>query len=99
MIAREITLDAKTHSADAIQRAAYRLSERLSLELVRDGDVQRCQVLVATEDAELAEQALHEFRVEVLDQVLRERIRRETEGVRNVILSLAFSHTGLGQQD
>jgi His-Xaa-Ser system protein HxsD len=42
-----------------------------------------------------AEAVRADFRRHVLDQVLRERIRRETEGVRNAIFALAFSNTGL----
>ena len=40
-----------------------------------------------------------EFQNEVLDQVLRERIRNETKEVRNLILALAFSNTGLVRDD
>jgi len=38
-----------------------------------------------------------EFRNETLDQDLRLKIAAETEGYRNLILSLAFSKTPLGQ--
>jgi His-Xaa-Ser system protein HxsD len=38
---------------------------------------------------------LADFRNEVVDQALRERIRDETQETRNLILALAFSHTGL----
>ena len=95
----ELRFDAASHSADAIQRAAYRFTDRCSLELKRDGDELVC--LLHTRDGSLEPDAAlaHDFRIEVLDQVLRERIRLETEGPRNVILSLAFSRTGLtGEQ-
>jgi len=39
--------------------------------------------------------AVADFRTEVLDQALRERIRKETEGVRNLILAKAFSEAPL----
>jgi His-Xaa-Ser system protein HxsD len=91
----EITFVTSSHSADAIQRAAYRYCDRFSLEL-RSGEEQHVCVLtflagIATEPAVLAD-----FRTEVLDQVLRERIRKETEPVRNLILALAFSNAALG---
>jgi His-Xaa-Ser system protein HxsD len=35
------------------------------------------------------------FRTEVLDQTLRERIRSETEPIRTMILAQAFSRTGV----
>lgn len=95
MNARELRFDLASHSADAIQRAAYRLSDRLSIELLTASDAYVCRVhLTSTDEAEV-EAILVEFRNEVLDQVLRERIRTETEGVRNLILSLAFSNTTL----
>lgn len=87
-----------SHSEDAIQRAAYRFSDRLSIELGTDGDEFVCRLHLLDEDQEKAAVTVHEFRNEVLDQVLRERIRHETAGVRNVILSLAFANTGLVQQ-
>ena len=46
-----------------------------------------------------ADRVVADFRNEVLDQVLRARIRTETEEVRNLILSLAFSRTGLTGED
>jgi His-Xaa-Ser system protein HxsD len=88
----ELLLDAEAYSADAIQRAAYLYSDRLSLELAREGPNYRCRLTpIGEQDPELVEQ----FKVELLDSVLRERIRGETEAVRNVVLALAFSHTGL----
>jgi len=42
---------------------------------------------------------LADFRNEVLDQVLRERIRAETVEVRNLVLAAAFSKTGLTDAD
>jgi His-Xaa-Ser system protein HxsD len=81
---------AEAHSAAAIQRAAYKFSDRFALELQRDGDNQVC-VLHPSGDSGLDDETVNAFRTEVLDQVLRERIRDETAGVRNVILALAFS--------
>ena len=95
MIEREEIFDRNAYSVDAIQRAAYRFSDRLSIELVTAGDVFRCRTTLLTDDGEQADVTIHEFRAEVLDQLLRERIREETAGVRNVILAMAFSNTGL----
>lgn len=95
VITRDLSFDTSSHSADAIQRAAYRFSDRLSCELVVQNETCRCTVFVETDDTEIAETVVSDFRKEVLDQVLRERIRRETEDVRNVILAHAFSNTGL----
>ena len=39
--------------------------------------------------------AERDFRTEVLDQDLRAQIAKETEPLRNLVLSLAFTKTGL----
>lgn len=95
MTSAEVTFDRESHSADAIQRAAYRLSDRLSLNLVVESTEFHCHLTIVSDDEAVVAETLHDFRNEVLDQVLRERIRAETEGTRNVILSLAFSQTSL----
>jgi DNA-binding FrmR family transcriptional regulator len=46
-------------------------------------------------DSAAAEKAVRELQAEVLDQDLRATISRETEPMRNAILALAFSRTGL----
>lgn len=95
MLTREVTFPTAAYSADAIQRAAYRMSDRISLDLAAEHDAYRCTLTCALDDDESANDVLAEFRNEVLDQVLRERIRLETEETRNLILALAFSDTGL----
>lgn len=89
----EVTFDAKAHSVDAIQRAAYRFSDRFACELIAGEDEHRC-LLTAVGDGDPSSD-LSQFRNEVLDQVLRERIRAETEPVRTMILAHAFSRTGV----
>jgi His-Xaa-Ser system protein HxsD len=93
MIDRELTFETSLHSGDAIQRAAYALSDRISCDVAVERDRFRCTLHLPPEadvDATLAD-----FRNEVLDQTLRERVRNETHDVRNLILALAFSNTGL----
>jgi His-Xaa-Ser system protein HxsD len=90
----ELTFERSAYSADAIQRAAYSMCDQLSIDLISEGDKHRCVVHVLP-DAKEADAVLDELRIRVLDEVLRERIRGETEAVRNLILSLAFSQTGL----
>jgi His-Xaa-Ser system protein HxsD len=88
-----LVFDATSHSADAIQRAAYRFCDRICIELVSDEAAHRC-TLKAVGDASL-DALIGDFRTEVLDQVLRERIRAETEPIRTMILAQAFSKTGV----
>lgn len=87
-----MVFDASTTSVDAIQRAAYRMCDRLSVDIrVRDSIAVEVHAAAGEDVGELA----FELRNEVLDQVLRERIRLETAEARNLILALAFSQTGV----
>src|SRR4051794_29063365 len=90
----ELVFERSMHSADAIQRAIYVLSDRLSADLVTEAELYRCTVHLPA-DADDVESTLADFRNEVLDQTLRERVRGETAEARNLILALAFSNTGL----
>ena len=95
MIEREISFDARAHSVDAIQRAIYKLSDRLSCDLsVQEGSY-RCKVHFAEMAEADVEELLANLRNEVLDETLRERIRSETQETRNLILAIAFANTGL----
>lgn len=95
---REIAFDSNAHTADAIQRAAYRFSDRLALDL-RSSEVRfDCTIHIADQAEADVDSLVADFRREVLDQVLRERIRVETEDVRNAVLAFAFSNTGLSQE-
>jgi His-Xaa-Ser system protein HxsD len=94
VIDREITFELATHTADAIQRAAYKFSDRLSCDVATERSVFRCTLHLGAEEHDV-EAVLSDFRNEVLDETLRERIREETREVRNLILALAFSNTGL----
>ncbi len=95
MTERQVAFEASIYSPDAIQRVVYKLSDRLSCDIIADGPIIRCTVHLASQGEEEAEVTVADFRNEVLDETLRERIRDETREVRNVILALAFSNTGL----
>ena len=90
-VAIDVEFDPETTTVDAIQRAAYRLSDRLALDM-RTGETINCTIYPSA--GEDATELIAAFRNEVLDQVLRERIRDETAAARNLILALAFSQTG-----
>jgi His-Xaa-Ser system protein HxsD len=90
----DLYFDASLHSGDAIQRAAYKLSDRLSCDLAREPGGFRCTLHLTDPDDD-PDATAAQFRNEVLDETLRERIREETKEVRNLILALAYSRTGL----
>ena len=95
-LVRVIQFDPVAVTVDAVQRAAYRMSDRLSIDIRMDETVE-CTVHLS--EASEVESVLADFRNEVLDQVLRERIRTETAAARNLILALAFSNTGVVSQE
>jgi His-Xaa-Ser system protein HxsD len=88
----EVAFAASTTSIDAIQRAAYRFSDRFSCELIPGEESHLCRLQPI---GETTTDEVGSFRTEVLDQTLRERIRAETEPIRTMILAQAFSRTGV----
>ena len=91
-----LLFDEKVYSIDALKKASYRNISNYSVVIKKEGAQLEClfSFPVKTSDEKVLEY-LDDFKKEVLDQDLREIIKRETEGVRNLILSHAFSKTGL----
>jgi His-Xaa-Ser system protein HxsD len=92
----EITLafDQATVDLDALQRSAYALAAELTADIRVSGGDYVC-TLHRRGPAITDDELKHRFRAEVNDQVLRVRIARETEPLRNLVFALAFSQTGL----
>lgn len=92
----QVCFAAELYSLDAIKRAAYRVSDRVIVEILQSSATITC-ILRPSPAARGGDttQLEHDFRLEVLDQDLRARIAAETEPLRNLILSIAFSKTGL----
>lgn len=91
-----LTFDATVYSADAIKKAAYRSINKFAVNIAKEGNEIKC-ILTFKESATDPQIKIYldEFKKEVLDQDLRESIKKETEGVRNLILAHTFSKTGL----
>ena len=81
---------------EAIKKAAYRYSDRLSCDIVVKGDIVSVLLNPLTSisgpDLDLL---VEKFKIEVLDQELRIAIADETAAYRNAILAYAFSKTNL----
>jgi His-Xaa-Ser system protein HxsD len=88
----DVEFDANAYSVDAVERALYRFSDRCAADVRVFDTTIRCTLTLRSADVD-EDDLVYELRTEVLDQVLRERIRRETEPTRNLILSIAFSQT------
>lgn len=98
--AGEITLvfDQAAVDLDALQRSAYALAAEMTADIRVLGGDYVCTLYRRGQDITDDELA-HRFRAEVNDQVLRVRIARETEPLRNLVFALAFSQTGLPEAE
>ncbi|MGH6877532.1 MAG: His-Xaa-Ser system protein HxsD [Rhizomicrobium sp.] len=84
------------YSLTAVKKAAYRFSDRLSIEIIPGERETKCVCrFLGTCSEDDAQRVLDAFRTEVLDHDLRLAIAKETEPTRNAILAYAFSKTGL----
>ena len=82
-------------NVSAIKQAAYKLSDRVRVDIEPSEAGVDCRLYPLTPCAEDELSALENaFRIEVLDYDLRETIAAETEPLRNLILSVAFSKIG-----
>ncbi len=91
-----LIFDEHFFSVEAIQHAAYRFIHLYTVDFVLNENIIKC-TLTPTQDmsAEGNEHYLDEFKKEVLDQHLRIKVKNETEAVRNLVLGIAFSNSGL----
>lgn len=93
----ELVYDRRLYDPQAIQKAAYVGLSAFTLDLQIEGEQLRCTLLCnLTTSDEAFKLAVEEFRKDVLDHQLRLKLKAETEPVRNLILGIAFSNTGLG---
>jgi len=92
-----LTLDPIVYGLSAIQKAGYRLAKRCTLlvNVASAGEVQLSLLLPAQVDEQVARGILLEFLRELGDQQLREQVREETKGIRELVLAHAFSNTDL----
>jgi His-Xaa-Ser system protein HxsD len=96
----EITLafDQATVDLDALQRSAYAVAAEMTVDIRVSGADYVCTLFPRRRDG-AGDEMRHRFRAEVNDQLLRARIARETEPLRNLVFALAFSQTGLAEDE
>ncbi len=92
-----LTLDKSIYSLVAVQKAAYRFIDRLTIIISQDEKYVICDITPVVGLIQPYDAVIARFKQELLDQQLRSQIKEETESVRNLILSLAFSKSGLQQ--
>lgn len=88
-----VRFDAKTVTLDAVQRAAYALSDAATVD-IREVHAEYICEIFPRDDAS-HDDVEHRMRIGVIDYMLRQRIAEQTEPIRNLIFALAFSQTGL----
>ena len=99
-----LEFDTNAFSLSAVQKACHRFTNIASFEVqLRTRDSSDFVLVSASPLGTKSEDGLEHLgkllRNEALDQQLREQIRTQTEGVRNLILAHAFSKTGLISPD
>ena len=91
-----VVFDSQVYSLIAIKKAAYKYLDAFSADIsVIDNKVHCLLSFPSSNSDEGCSIIIDDFKKEVLDQDLREKIRVETESVRNLILAYAFSKTGI----
>jgi His-Xaa-Ser system protein HxsD len=93
-----LTFDQATVELDALQRSAYAVAGEMTVDIRVSGTDYTCALLPRKRET-AGEELKHRFRMEVNDQILRVRIGRETEPLRNLVFALAFSQTGLAEAE
>lgn len=91
-----LAFDGRLYDAQVIQKAAYRSINSLSVDIALSEGQFICVVssnIGVDEPSFLS--AIQEFKKDVLDYQLRHRLNAETQPIKNLILGLAFSKTGL----
>ena len=93
-----LTFDQATVDLDALQRSAYAVAAEMTVDIRVSGADYAC-TLFPRDRHPNDDDLKHRFRAEVNDQILRVRIAKETEPLRNLVFALAFSQTGLIEGD
>ncbi|MFJ2681037.1 His-Xaa-Ser system protein HsxD [Pseudomonas sivasensis] len=92
----KLVFDERLYDALVLQKAAYRSINTLTVDITLDGGQFVCAL---SSNIGLDEQsflsAVQEFKKDALDYQLRHRLAVETQPIKNLILGLAFSKTGL----
>src|SRR4051812_14373851 len=91
-----LTFSAQVHSVEAVKKAAYRFCDVVAVDILPAEREIECRFTFLKSMTEPERDGfLNNFKIEVLDQGLREKISEETGAMRNAVLAYAFSKTGL----
>src|SRR5882724_9697456 len=88
-----LAVDTRVYSLEAVKKTAYRFADRTSI-AIRPGAGTELTIIfnfVGSQAENDPDKTVADFSTELLDQDLREIVKRETTAVRNLILAHAFS--------
>lgn len=92
----KLLFDERLYDAQVLQKAAYRSINALTVDITLDGGQFACALSSNVGvDEQFFLSAVQEFKKDALDYQLRHRLAIETQLIKNLILGLAFSKTGL----
>lgn len=98
-----VDFDSSVQSLGALDAAAYRLIGTATCQIDRAGDRYVCRLTPSTSlqkrDALSCDDLRERFLNLVVDENLRNRVAEKTDGVRNVILALAFGSLAADQKN
>ena len=95
-----LSLNTSIYSIEAIKKAAYKFADRVSI-IINSGPDSAISLVfnfVGKNSNSDPEQVISEFCNELLDQDLREIVKRETGPLRNLIIAHAFSRSSLTEK-
>lgn len=92
----KLVFDERLYDASVLQKAAYRSMNSLMVDIALDEGQFICDLVsnIGVDESSFLS-AVQEFKKDVLDYQLRHQLSAETQAIKNLILGLAFSKTGL----
>lgn len=91
-----LAFDQSLFDSEVILKAAYRGQSAFTLDMKIQGGQLACTLLSnITTSSETFTRAVEDFKKDVLDYQLRTKLQAQTVAVRNLILGIAFSQSGL----
>lgn len=94
-----LVYDQQLYEAQALQKAAYRAMNSLTIDIACADGKFSCVLSsnIGVEEPSFL-LAVQEFKKDVIDYQLRHQLNAETLAIKNLILGLAFSKTGLSSE-
>ena len=90
-----LTINEDIYCLEAIEKASYRFIDRLTILITKVDGIINLEIEPVLGFEKTLDSNIADFKRELLDQQLRKQIKDDTESVRNLILSYAFSKTDL----